>query len=262
MTPDAIQRVIDSAVRDAGLVRDSMHRETPAPTASSDVATLIDHTLLRPDAAEAAIQSLCAEGLEHGFASVCVNPCWAAVCAARLRGSRVKLCSVVGFPLGATLPAVKADEARRALGDGAGEIDMVMNIGALKSGHLDGVARDIRGVVDACRQQGGVCKVILETALLSDEEKVMACAVAAASGADYVKTSTGFGPGGATVADVVLMRAVVGSDLGVKASGGIRDLASLRAMVDAGASRIGTSAGVRIVREARGLAVAPAGPGY
>src|SRR5690606_33908074 len=219
--------------------------------APSGVAALIDHTLLKPDATRTDIETLCAEAATFGFATVCVNPTWVGTCAARLAGTPVGVCSVVGFPLGATTPDVKAFEARRAIFDGAAEIDMVLNVGALKSGELEVVERDIRAVTDVCRHARVVSKVILETALLSDDEKVAACTLAKAAGADYVKTSTGFGPGGATVADVGLMRRVVGAAMGVKASGGVRDLEGLQAMVAAGATRIGASAGVKIVREHR-----------
>lgn len=189
---------------------------------------------------------------------MCVNPTWVARAAARLSGTGVGVCSVVGFPLGATTPDVKQFEARRAIFDGATEIDMVLNVGALKSGDIRLASDDIRAVVSACVERRVVSKVILETALLTDEEKVTACTLAKAAGADFVKTSTGFGPGGATTADVALMRRVVGAGMGVKASGGVRDLQQVKAMVAAGATRIGASAGVRIVRESRGE-LSPAG---
>jgi len=218
----------------------------------ADIAKLIDHTLLKPEATRDQIAQLCREAREYGFAAVCVNPCYVGLAAELLRGSPVKVCSVVGFPLGATLPEVKAYEARRAIEEGAAEVDMVLNIGALKSGDLELVRRDIAAVVDVCHAKGALCKVIIEAALLSDEEKVLACQLAKAAGADYVKTSTGFGPGGATVHDVALMRRTVGPEMGVKAAGGIRSYEAARAMVEAGATRIGASAGVKIVREARG----------
>lgn len=219
--------------------------------APSAVAGLIDHTLLSPGTTRGDIDQLCAEAVQYGFATVCVNPTWVAFCAERLAGTSVGVCSVVGFPLGATTPDVKAFETRRAIFDGATEIDMVINVGALKSGDLALVERDIRAVTDVCRHTHVASKVILETALLADEQKVQACAIARAAGADFVKTSTGFGPGGATVADVALMRRTVGPAMGVKASGGVRDFAALQAMVAAGATRIGASASVRIVREAQ-----------
>jgi deoxyribose-phosphate aldolase len=213
----------------------------------TDLAGFIDHTLLRPDATATEIDAMCAEAIEYGFASVCVNPTWTKRVAEALRGSSVVTCVVVGFPLGATMPEIKATEARRALRDGAREIDMVLNVGALKSGDHDLVLRDVAGVSEACREVGAVCKVILETALLTDEEKVIASRLASDGKADFVKTSTGFGPGGATVYDVALMREAVGPEMGVKASGGIRSADDVRQMIAAGATRIGASAGVEIV---------------
>jgi deoxyribose-phosphate aldolase len=212
-----------------------------------DLARYIDHTLLKPEATPQAIDRLCDEALEYGFAAVCVNPVWVRRAAGRLRGSGVKVASVVGFPLGAATPEIKAAEARRALRDGAREIDMVLNVGALKGGELDLVERDIRGVSDACREVGALNKVILEAALLSDEEKVIASRLAQNAKADYVKTSTGFGPGGATVFDVALMRETVGPELGVKAAGGIKSAEDAREMIAAGATRIGASAGIQMV---------------
>jgi deoxyribose-phosphate aldolase len=220
--------------------------------APAEIAAIIDHTLLKPEATRTQIEQLCREAVEFRFATVCVNPTWVALCAARLRPSPIAVCAVVGFPLGATTPDVKQYETRRALFDGAREIDMVMNIGALKSGDLRLVERDIDAVVSVCREAGALTKVILETALLTDEEKTTACVLAKAAGADYVKTSTGFGPGGATVADVALMRRVIGGDMGVKAAGGVRDRADVDALVAAGASRIGASASVRILKGAEG----------
>jgi deoxyribose-phosphate aldolase len=213
----------------------------------ADLAGFIDHTLLKPDATAGDIDRMCGEAIEYGFASVCVNPTWARRVADALRGSDVVACCVVGFPLGATTAEIKAMEARRALRDGAREIDMVINVGALKSGDLDLVRRDIAGVAEACREAGALCKVILETALLSDEEKVIASRLAVEAKADFVKTSTGFGPGGATVYDVALMREAVGPKIGVKASGGIRSAEDVKQMIAAGATRIGASAGVQIV---------------
>ena len=195
--------------------------------AAGGVSTMIDHTLLKPDATRAEIEKLCREAAEFHFATVCVNPAWVATAAALLRGSGVGVCSVVGFPLGATTPDVKNYETRRAIFDGATEIDMVINIGALKSGDLRTVERDIEAVVDPCRQCGAISKVIIEAALLTDEEKITACSLSKAAGADFVKTSTGFAAGGATAADVALMRRVVGADMGVKAAGGVRDLDGL-----------------------------------
>jgi deoxyribose-phosphate aldolase len=218
-----------------------------APDVPQDLARFIDHTLLRPDATADEIDRLCAEAKEYGFASVVVNPSWTRRAAEILRGSDVVVCTVVGFPLGASTPEIKALEARRAIRDGAREIDMVINIGALKSGDHDLVRRDIAKVVDACHEAGVICKVIIEAALLTEEEKVVASYVAKQSKADFVKTSTGFGPGGATVHDVLLMRETVGPELGVKAAGGIRTTEEAEDMIAAGATRIGASAGVTIV---------------
>ena len=218
-----------------------------------DIARLIDHTLLKPDATQAQIAQLCHEARQYGFAAVCVNPTHVKLCADLLKGTDVAVCTVVGFPLGATPPEVKAYEAQQAIDDGATEIDMVINIGALKGGEYDLVERDIAMVTRTCHNNGALCKVIIETALLTDEEKVKACELAKKAGADYVKTSTGFGPGGATVADVALMRRVVGPRMGVKAAGGIRSYAEAKGMVQAGATRIGASAGVKIVQEAKKL---------
>jgi len=211
------------------------------------LAEYIDHTLLRADASPTDIDRLCDEAAEYGFAAVCINPAWVARASRRLRGAGVTVASVVGFPLGANTPEIKAMEARRALRDGAREIDMVINIGALKGGENDLLRKDVAGVSDACREVGAINKVIIEAALLSDEEKVVACRLAQQGRAHYVKTSTGFGPGGATVFDVALMREVVGEKMGVKAAGGIHTAAEVREMITAGATRIGASAGVRIV---------------
>jgi deoxyribose-phosphate aldolase len=213
----------------------------------SDLAQLIDHTLLKPDATAEQIDKLCAEARQYRFAAVCVNPVWVRRAANQLRGTSVQVASVVGFPLGAVVAEIKAMETRRALRDGAREIDMVINVGALKSGDHALVERDVASVSDACREVGALNKVIIEAALLSDEEKVVACRLAKAARADYVKTSTGFGPGGATVFDVALMREAVGPELGVKAAGGIKNADEVRDMVAAGATRIGASAGVRMV---------------
>ena len=242
----------------AGASRLGLHA---AGGGAGEVATLIDHTLLKPDATSTEVDKLCREAAEFKFATVCVNPTWVAFCARLLRGTGVGVCSVVGFPLGATTPDVKQYETRRAIFDGASEVDMVMNIGALKSGDLRLVEQDIEAVTTPCRESGVVSKVIIEAALLSEEEKVAASTLTKAAGADFVKTSTGFGPGGATVADVMLMRRVVGDTVGVKAAGGVRDLDQLKAMVAAGASRVGASAGVRIVKESQGQSIAPSRPG-
>jgi deoxyribose-phosphate aldolase len=242
--PDRLRGVLD-----AGATRLGLHASGGA---AGDVASMIDHTLLKPDATRTDVERLCAEAAEYRFASVCVNPTWVALCARLLAGPPVKVCSVVGFPLGATTPDTKHYETRRVIFDGAREIDMVINVGALKSGDLHVVERDIEAVTSACRDGGALSKVIIEAALLTDEEKIAACTLAKAAGADFVKTSTGFGPGGATAADVALMRRVVGDVMGVKAAGGVRDLDSLNAMVAAGATRVGASAGVRIVQESHG----------
>ncbi len=215
----------------------------------TNIARYIDHTLLKADATRAQITQLCREAREYRFAAVCVNPIHARLCADLLKDSGVAVACVVGFPLGATSPEVKAYEAHQAAQNGATEIDMVINIGALKDGDYSLVERDIAEVVRVCHDGDAVCKVIIEAALLTEQEKVKACELAQKGGADYVKTSTGFGPGGATVADVALMRRVVGPNMGVKAAGGIRSLADAQAMIEAGASRIGASAGVKIVQE-------------
>jgi len=215
----------------------------PAP----GIARLIDHTVLKPDATREDIEKLCAEARAAEFASVCVQPWWVAVCADLLAGSAVAVCTVIGFPHGMNKPETKAFEARRAVLDGATELDMVINIGALKSRDYGTVERDIRAVVE-CAEPRALVKVILENAYLTDEEKVEGCALAKAAGADFVKTSTGFAKGGATVEDVALMRRVVGPEMGVKAAGGIRDAAAARKMIEAGATRIGASASLEIVR--------------
>ncbi len=212
----------------------------------SDIAKLIDHTLLKPDATRDQIIKLCEEAKRYGFASCCVNPTWVSTVAECLKGSPVKTCVVIGFPLGANSTVIKAMETRDAIASGADEVDMVINVGALKAGDYDLVRRDIEAVVEAA--QGRIVKVIIETALLTDEEKVKACQIAKQAGADYVKTSTGFGPGGATVEDVALMRRTVGKYMGVKASGGIRDFKKATEMIKAGATRIGASASVSIIK--------------
>lgn len=213
------------------------------------VARLIDHTILRPEAVRDEVRQVCAEAVKFEFASVCVNAFWTKFVAAELHGSSVKVCTVAGFPLGATTTSAKVAETLAAVRDGAEEIDMVINIGALRGGERDIVKSDVLGVVSASHSHGAIVKVILETALLDDAQKTLACRLAQDAGADFVKTSTGFSKAGATVADVTLMRRTVGKSMGVKASGGIRTLADLKAMVAAGATRIGASASVRIVLE-------------
>jgi deoxyribose-phosphate aldolase len=217
---------------------------------ASTVASLIDHTLLKPEATASDIRKLCAEARQYEFASVCVNSYWVSFAAGELKGSAVKVCTVVGFPLGATTTAAKVAEAIEAIRCGAQEIDMVQNIGELRAGNLEAVEADIRSVVDVVHAAGAIVKVIIETALLTKEQKVAACAAAKVAGADFVKTSTGFSSTGATAEDVALMRKTVGDEMGVKASGGIRTLEDFRKLVAAGASRIGASASVAIVQTA------------
>lgn len=242
--PDRLRGVID-----AGATRVGLHASGGAP---ADVASMIDHTLLKPDATRKNIEELCREAAQFKFATVCVNPTWVALASRLLAGSGVGVCSVVGFPLGATTPDGKGYETQRAIFDGAREIDMVINVGALKSGDLRAVERDIEAVTSPCRSCGALSKVIIEAALLTDDEKITACTLAKAGGADYVKTSTGFASGGATAADVALMRRVVGAEMGVKAAGGVRDFEGMKAMIAAGATRVGASAGVKIVQQSRG----------
>ena len=214
------------------------------------IAALIDHTLLRPDATSQDIRTLCQEARRYGFASVCVNPYWVPLAAGEVAGSQVKVCTVVGFPLGANATRIKAAETESAIRDGAREIDMVLNVGELRSGGHELVQRDIEAVVKAAHQGGAIVKVILETALLDDVQKSAGCAAAKTAGAEFVKTSTGFSSAGATTQDVALMREAVGPHLGVKASGGVRTLDDLKKMVAAGATRIGSSSGVKIVESA------------
>lgn len=250
-----VQRIVDAGAQRIGIVL--------GETATArDWASLIDHTLLKPEAAESDIKKLCDEAAKFGFASVCVNPGWVKKAAEFLKGSGVPVCTVIGFPLGATLSDVKAYEARRAIFNGAREVDMVINIGALKSGDDCLVEDDIRAVADAAHENGILCKVIIETALLTDEEKVRACLAAKNAGADFVKTSTGFAKGGATASDVSLMRHTVGDELGVKASGGVKGIDDARAMFEAGATRIGASVGVKIAQEAKGVKIAETTEGY
>src|SRR6266853_920489 len=240
-----VERIVDAGAERIGIVL--------GETATAhDWASLIDHTLLKPEASESDIRKLCEEAAQFGFASVCVNPGWVKKASEFLKGSGVPVCTVIGFPLGATLPDVKAYEARRAIFDGAREVDMVINIGALKSGDDCAVEHDIEAVAEVAHEYDVTCKVIIETALLTDDEKVRACLAAKKAGADFVKTSTGFSKGGATVADIALMRRTVGSELGVKASGGVKGLDDARKLVEAGATRIGASVGVKIAQEVAG----------
>ncbi len=254
------QRLLENAER-TGLALPGtpryQHISPNMATLRETIAAYIDHTLLKPDATRADIEALCEEARQYGFASVCVNPFWVALCAERLAESPTDVCTVIGFPLGVSDAEVKAHEARLACQHGATELDMVLNIGALKSDDLETVASDIAAVVNVGHAHNALVKVIIETALLTDEEKVRACTIAKLVGADFVKTSTGFSKGGATVHDVALMRRVVGTSLGVKASGGVRTFADAVRMIEAGATRIGASAGVRIVREARGENITP-----
>jgi len=214
------------------------------------VAAMIDHTILKADATREEVVQICREARQYGFASVCVNSYWVPLVRAELAGSPVKVCTVVGFPLGATSTAAKVAEAAVALRAGAQEIDMVINVGALRSGDRDAVRLDIRQVAEVAHEAGAIVKVIIETALLSDAQKAEACTLAQQAGADFVKTSTGFSTSGATAKDVALMRRVVGPEMGIKAAGGIRTLADLQEMAAAGATRIGCSAGVKIVQAA------------
>lgn len=260
VSPTPIDLSPEDAARIAERVRQLLAKPAAAETAApaltpEQVARLIDHTLLKPEATAADIEKLCDEAKKNGFYSICVNPAWVAKSKALLRGTPVKLCAVVGFPLGAQPPEIKLLEARRAIREGADEIDMVVNIGALKGKDDALVLRDVRSVVEACRERRALCKVILETALLTDEEKVRACTISMKAGADFVKTSTGFSSGGATEADVALMaRTVAPRRLGVKASGGVRTYADLLKMVAAGATRVGASSSVKILEEARAAA--------
>jgi deoxyribose-phosphate aldolase len=253
--PERMQRVVDAGAARIGLVL--------GETATArDWSSLVDHTLLKPEASDADIRRLCEEAAQYRFASVCVNPSWVRAAACNLRGTSVPVCTVVGFPLGATLPDVKAYEARRAIFDGAREVDMVINIGALKSNDDCAVEQDIRAVVEASHEYDVLVKVIIEAALLTDDEKVRACLAAQRAGADFVKTSTGFAKHGATVADVALMRRTVGAGMGVKAAGGVKGIDDARAMLEAGATRIGASVGVKIAQEASGVKAAAGAAAY
>ncbi|MDW4527422.1 deoxyribose-phosphate aldolase [Rossellomorea marisflavi] len=214
---------------------------------AQQIANMIDHTLLKPESTKEQVEILCQEAKEYTFASVCVNPTWVSYAHELLEGTQVKVCTVIGFPLGASTPEVKAFETKDAITNGATEVDMVINIGALKSGDDALVKRDMEAVVAASKGKA-LSKVIIETCLLTDEEKVKACKLAVEAGADYVKTSTGFSTGGATVADITLMRETVGPDIGVKASGGVRSLEDAQNMIEAGATRLGASSGVKIMQ--------------
>jgi deoxyribose-phosphate aldolase len=258
--PGCDQNCVEKCARKTRRVIDAGADRISAGAAVTQVdaslAHLIDHTLLKPDASRDEVRKLCQEAVRFGFASVCINPWHVPLAAELVRGSQVKVCTVVGFPLGATLPQVKIHEAEEVIKLGAQEVDMVINVGALKSKQDEVVEADIRGVVEAAHRGGAICKVIIEASLLTADEKVRACIACKNARADFVKTSTGFGPGGATAEDVALMRAVVGGGIGVKAAGGIRSLDDLKKMVSAGATRIGASASVKIMEQA--LEPAPA----
>lgn len=242
--------------KDFGVARFGYHDATGCECVPEDIAKCIDHTQLKPDASEADIKKLCAEAGDAKFASVCVSPSYVPLAVRELSGSSVSVCTVVGFPSGAHLPEIKSLETRRAIRDGAQEIDMVINIGALKSGNFDLVYRDIKLVCEACEDGGAISKVIIEAAYLNNDEKIKACELAKKARANYVKTSTGFGPHGATAEDVALMKSVVGeAGIGVKAAGGIRSYEDAKAMIIAGATRLGASAGIKIVQEAREITI-------
>jgi deoxyribose-phosphate aldolase len=226
----------------------------PSMPIDTSIAALIDHTLLKPEATSSDIRKVCEEARKYGFASVCVNPYWVPLVARELAGSNVKVCTVIGFPLGASATVIKVAETKVAIDAGAKEIDMVINVGELRSGNVGAVEDDIRAVVEAAHAGGAIVKVILENVLLDDTQKVAASKAAKDAGADFVKTSTGFSTGGATVEDVALMRGTVGPEMGVKASGGVRTLDDLKKMVAAGATRVGASASVKIVEAASGAA--------
>ncbi len=245
--PETVRQFLDFGVDRLGV-----ESGTGGACVPEDVARCIDHTILKPDATEDDIITLCAEAREFQFASVCVSPSYVSLSAKELAGSPIKVCTVVGFPSGAHVPEIKAMEARHAIREGADEIDMVINIGALKSGNDDLVYRDIRAVVEACNDGSATSKIIIEAALLTDDEKVRACTLSKNARANYVKTSTGFGPGGATAEDVALMSKVVGkAGIGVKAAGGIKSYDDAQKMIKAGATRLGASAGIKILQQAK-----------
>jgi deoxyribose-phosphate aldolase len=249
--PDTYRKFMDF-----GVDRIGVHDGTSAASVPEDIARCIDHTVLKPDATVDDIKTLCAEADEFQFATVCISPSYVPLAAKELENSKVKVCTVVGFPSGAHHPTIKAMETRRAIRDGAKEIDMVINVGALKSGDDELVYRDIRMVCEACEDGGAISKVIIEAALLTDDEKVRACTLAKKARADFVKTSTGFGPHGATAADVALMsKTVANTGIGVKAAGGIKSLEDAQSMIKAGATRIGASAGIAILKKARSITV-------
>jgi len=249
--PDCVQRCVQTCARNTKTIiaagADRVSASERLTRIDPSVAALIDHTILKPEATRADVAKVCREARQYSFASVCVNPYWVPLVRAELAGSPVKVCTVVGFPLGATSTEAKVAEAAAAVRAGAQEVDMVINVGALRSGDHEAVKLDIAQVVKVSHEAGAIVKVILETALLDDNQKAVACTLAKLAGADFVKTSTGFGPSGATAHDIALMRSVVGPDMGVKAAGGIRTLHDLQTMTAAGATRIGASASVKIV---------------
>ncbi|MEE9430038.1 MAG: deoxyribose-phosphate aldolase [Melioribacteraceae bacterium] len=240
--PVAVNKIITN-----GAERISAGKGVQAGTIDVSLARMIDHTILKADATPDEITTICTEAKQYNFASVCINPSYVPLCSSLLSGTQVKVCTVIGFPLGATTTGTKRAEAEEALNNGATEIDMVINVGKLKSGDYEYTFNDINQVALAAKRKNAICKVILETALLTDEEKVKACVIAKEAKADFVKTSTGFSTGGATAGDISLMRYVVGSSLGVKASGGVRTLEDAEEMIKSGADRIGASASVKIV---------------
>lgn len=252
---DLIEKLTEALARPLQPGTALVSGEVPLNPELQKLARVIDHTLLRPDATQFQVERLCREARQFGFAVACVNPAWVPLAARMLRGSDVRVGTVAGFPLGASSTMQKRAEAWTAICAGAQEIDMVMNIGAMKSGNFDRVESDIRGVAEVCREGGATLKVILENAYLTDDEKAAACRIAERAGANFVKTSTGFGPSGATPADVKLMRQTVSPAVGVKAAGGIRTLTDALRMLEAGANRLGTSAGVAILHEAANLLV-------
>lgn len=262
MTNHQLEQLVEAAIaaESAAAGGQSAAWTPPRVSEAATLARLIDHTLLKPEAGEEQIRALCADAAAWGFASVCVHPTWVPLCTELLSESQAngklpgvtKVCTVIGFPLGATLPAVKAYEVEQVTQLGAQEVDMVLSVGRLRDGDFWAVYRDILAVVDAARDNGLLLKVIIETGLLNPEQKIAACVIAKEAGADFVKTSTGFSGGGATVEDIALMRRVVGPHMGVKASGGVRGAADALQMVAAGATRIGTSSGVRILQEFAG----------
>ncbi|HYW44188.1 MAG TPA: deoxyribose-phosphate aldolase [Bryobacteraceae bacterium] len=252
--PGCVQRCVQTCARNSKQIiaagADRVSASERLTKIDPTIAALIDHTILKPEATRADVTKICREARQYNFASVCVNPYWVPLVRTELAGSPVKVCTVIGFPLGATSSEAKVAESAAALRAGAQELDMVINVGALRSGDHEAVKLDIKGVVKAAHEAGAIVKVILETALLDDNQKAVACTLAKLAGADFVKTSTGFGPSGATAHDVALMRSVVGPEMGVKASGGVRTLEDLKTMTAAGATRIGASASVKIVEAA------------